>query len=435
MGTGQKIVSILAVDSPMHIHSCFLHHSNIYFTSYPRKYSKSRWLHTLPSFCSVRYRKSNFTLYAKQTSSSSSNIVPFRIANIFTQLTQLLLGLRRLTRLVNDEDIAPLEDVYYPESDDSYRNYQVLILGATGRIGNIITKKLLLRGYRVRVLVRNLYSSTLNAVGTGCTFAKGDVRELSSLYDAMENVDKVIWAVGASNSQETESVEFNGLQNVIKALHDSKFQQYGSEESAKVTLFKFDRKTDFESWKPVLDEFRSRLASVGLQKRPPKIEYMQNSKNNAVFTGKIFDPEGGTAEIASKIDRYNLEEFEGLIIRCIGDGKTYGLELRTRSGDNAQVEYLARFRTIPNKWLTIRLPFSKFVAVPKEGILRPVQVKEEIRLNDIYQLAISFVKTSKEEQDDGFYLAVDYIKAYRKQQEPEFIMISCTDVGKYLRPI
>jgi len=80
------------------------------------------------------------------------------------------------------------------------------------------------------VLVRNLYSSTLNAVGTGCTFAKGDVRELSSLYDAMENVDKVIWAVGASNSQETESVEFNGLQNVIKALHDSKFQQYGSEE-------------------------------------------------------------------------------------------------------------------------------------------------------------------------------------------------------------
>jgi len=147
-------VSILAVDSPMHIHSCFLHHSNIYFTSYPRKYSKSRWLHTLPSFCSVRYRKSNFTLYAKQTSSSSSNIVPFRIANIFTQLTQLLLGLRRLTRLVNDEDIAPLEDVYYPESDDSYRNYQVLILGATGRIGNIITKKLLLRGYRVRYAAR-----------------------------------------------------------------------------------------------------------------------------------------------------------------------------------------------------------------------------------------------------------------------------------------
>lgn len=43
----------------------------------------------------------------------------------------------------------------------------------------------------IRVLVRNLYSSTLDTVGTGCTFAKGDVRELSSLYDAMENIDKV----------------------------------------------------------------------------------------------------------------------------------------------------------------------------------------------------------------------------------------------------
>ncbi|GJQ15525.1 hypothetical protein GpartN1_g7316.t1 [Galdieria partita] len=367
-------------------------------------------------------------------SSSSPDGTSFRIGNIFSQMIQLLLGFRRLTRLVDDEDVAPLEDVYYPETDEWSRNYQVLVLGATGRIGNIITKKLLLRGYRVRVLVRNLYSSTLDAVGTGCTFAKGDVRELSSLYDAMENVDKVIWAVGASDSKETESVEFNGLQNVIKALHDSKFQQYGSEESSKVTLFKFDRKTDFESWKPVLDEFRSRLASVGLQKRPPKIEYMQNARNNAVFTGKIFDADGGTAEIASKIDQYDLEEFEGLIIRCIGDGKTYGLELRTRSGDNAQVEYLARFRTVPNKWLTIRLPFSKFVAVPKEGILRPVRVTEEINLSEVYQLAINFVKASKQDQDDGFYLAIDYIKAYRKQQEPEFIMISCTDVGKFLRP-
>lgn len=107
-----------------------------------------------------------------------------------------------------------------------------------------------------------------------------------------------------------------------------------------MTLFKFDRRTDFESWKPVLDEFRSRLAAVGLQKRPPKIDYIQNSRKNAVFTGKIFDALGGTAEIASKIDNYNLEEFEGLIIRCIGDGKTYGLELRTRSGDKAHVEYL-----------------------------------------------------------------------------------------------
>jgi hypothetical protein len=41
---------------------------------------------------------------------------------------------------------------------------------------------------------------------------------------------KVIWAVASVHSEDKESVEFNGLQNVIKALHDSKFQQYGSEE-------------------------------------------------------------------------------------------------------------------------------------------------------------------------------------------------------------
>lgn len=100
-------------------------------------------------------RKSNYPKYslfvvAKQPSPSSSDRSNIWVGNIFSQLIQLLLGLRRLTQLVNDKDVAPLEDVYYPETDEEARNYQVLVVGATGRIGNIITKKLLLRGYRVR---------------------------------------------------------------------------------------------------------------------------------------------------------------------------------------------------------------------------------------------------------------------------------------------
>eukprot|EP00871_Galdieria_phlegrea_P003260 jgi/Galph1/3935/GphlegSOOS_G2596.1 len=393
----------------------------------------NNWLHTT-KFGRLKKSKitSNFIVFCHWKPSvplSSGHTVT--LFNIFSQISQLLLGFRRLVHLIDDNDIAPLDDIYYSEQSDTERNVHVLVIGATGKAGNVITKKLLLRDYSVRVLVRNLYSQTLDSVGTGCSFAKGDVRELSSLYDAVEGIDKVIWAAAASSPDQTHQVEYIGLQNVLKAFHDAKFQRHGNEES-KTTLFKFEKPSDFERWKPARDDFRSRLAAVGLQKRPPKIDFIQNSRKNAVFTGKIFDAEVGSAEISCLSGHYDLDEFEGLIIRCIGDGKTYGFGLRTRAGDKAQVEYLARFRTIPNKWLTIRLPFAKFIMVPKEGILKPVSSQIELNPKDIYQMAISHVKTINNANDDGFYLAIDYIKAYRKQQEPEFIMISCSDVSKYI---
>eukprot|EP00967_Tisochrysis_lutea_P046090 scaffold55923_cov25-Tisochrysis_lutea.AAC.1 len=42
---------------------------------------------------------------------------------------------------------------------------QVLVVGATGRTGLIIVRKLLLRGFRVAVLVRSLSTDTLNRLG------------------------------------------------------------------------------------------------------------------------------------------------------------------------------------------------------------------------------------------------------------------------------
>lgn len=46
-------------------------------------------------------------------------------------------------------------------------------------------------GFSVRVLVRNLYSSTLNLLGTGAAFAQGDLTDYRSIVDAVSGVDKV----------------------------------------------------------------------------------------------------------------------------------------------------------------------------------------------------------------------------------------------------
>lgn len=41
------------------------------------------------------------------------------------------------------------------------------------------------------MLVRNLYSSTLDLLGTGATFAQGDLTNYRSIVDAVSGVDKV----------------------------------------------------------------------------------------------------------------------------------------------------------------------------------------------------------------------------------------------------
>lgn len=43
----------------------------------------------------------------------------------------------------------------------------VLVVGATGRTGRIIVRKLVLQGFRVVVLVRSLSTDTLNLLGSG----------------------------------------------------------------------------------------------------------------------------------------------------------------------------------------------------------------------------------------------------------------------------
>lgn len=46
-------------------------------------------------------------------------------------------------------------------------------------------------GFSVRVLVRNLYSSTLDLLGTGANFAQGDLTDYRTIVDAVSGVDKV----------------------------------------------------------------------------------------------------------------------------------------------------------------------------------------------------------------------------------------------------
>ncbi len=173
-------------------------------------------------------------------------------------------------------------------NNDQDNRPEVLIIGATGSLGRIITKRLLLENnVRVRVLVRDLYSSTLNKLGVGVTYCQGDLHNMESLEYAVTDVDKIIFCAGNNNSgddddggvgryptaptvtttaddddeeeswdklesilqsrrHQAELVDSIGLRNLLHAYLNVRHSDYGPSQAAKRTLFKFrKRPADF----------------------------------------------------------------------------------------------------------------------------------------------------------------------------------------------
>jgi len=99
---------------------------------------------------------------------------------------------------------------------------EILVIGATGSIGRLVVKRLLLLSnkVKVRVLVRDLYSKTLNMLGTGVTYCQGDLNNIESLEYALTDVDKILFCAGAPRPDENDYKD-NFRQFVEDTLDDN----------------------------------------------------------------------------------------------------------------------------------------------------------------------------------------------------------------------
>jgi uncharacterized protein YbjT (DUF2867 family) len=181
---------------------------------------------------------------------------------------------------------------------------EVLVIGATGEVGRLVVRRLLVEGrFQVRVLVRDLYSQTLNLLGTGVSYCQGDLNNIESLEYALTDVDKIVYVAGAPRPDEddfqtkfqrylqendlklkdnegedeghteatlkphttsanleweqlssvlevrselAEQVDFVGMQNLVSAYQNVRHADYGTSQAAKRSLFKFgSRPEDF----------------------------------------------------------------------------------------------------------------------------------------------------------------------------------------------
>jgi len=76
---------------------------------------------------------------------------------------------------------------------------KVLVIGATGRVGNEVVKGLLLRGAGVRALTRK--QPRPGVFPDGVEVVLGDLNDPVSIAEAMKGADKLFLLIGSEASQ------------------------------------------------------------------------------------------------------------------------------------------------------------------------------------------------------------------------------------------
>ncbi|MEC9375573.1 MAG: SDR family oxidoreductase [Pseudomonadota bacterium] len=104
----------------------------------------------------------------------------------------------------------------------------VVVAGATGGTGRAVVKNLLAQGYQVRAFVRDEAKAKV-VLGANISYALGDVRDLDTIYPALDGADFIISAIGSSRSDPTnnpEAVDFKGIKNLADASSASEIKQF-----------------------------------------------------------------------------------------------------------------------------------------------------------------------------------------------------------------
>ena len=89
-------------------------------------------------------------------------------------------------------------------------------------------------------------------------------------------------------------------------------------------------------------------------------EMVVTADGTGLFAGRLsLENNGGFASVRTAV-RSDLTAFRGLVLRVRGDGRTYEVRLRTDDRFDG-IAYRAEFDTEPGEWMTVVLPFDRFV--------------------------------------------------------------------------
>ena len=175
-------------------------------------------------------------------------------------------------------------------------------------------------------------------------------------------------------------------------------EEYESMYQQERLIVDFKNTDEIEYWRIVNDDVMGGLS---------KSEIVFSTSNTAIFKGIVsLENNGGFASIRTIPRSYELDGYDGVLLRVKGDGKKYQFRLRTDNRFDG-VSYRYQFETELNTWMIIEIPFHECVPVFRGRILEDVKpiLPEEIQ-------QIGFLISNK--RAEKFQLEIDWIKAYTK---------------------
>lgn len=318
------------------------------------------------------------------------------------------------------------------------QNTTVLVVGATSRIGRIVVRKLMLRGYSVKALVRKADQEVIDMLPRSVDIVIGDVGDPATLKAAVEGCNKIIYAATARSAITGDliRVDHQGVYNICKAFQDynNKLAQLraGKSSKSKLLLAKFKSADSLKGWEVRQGTyFQDVVAAKYDGGMDAKFEFTET--RNCVFSGYVF-ARGGYVELSKKLSLplgCTLDRYEGLVLSVGGNGRSYVLILEAGpSADTTQSKlYFARISTKVG-FCRVRVPFSSFRPVkPDAPPLDPFLVHTiTIRFEPRRQRPVEG-PTGINQDLRSFKLILEYIKALPTGQETDFVLVSCTGLG------
>ncbi|XP_062110972.1 protein HIGH CHLOROPHYLL FLUORESCENCE PHENOTYPE 173, chloroplastic isoform X1 [Humulus lupulus] len=319
------------------------------------------------------------------------------------------------------------------------QNTTVLVVGPTSRIGRLVVRKLMLRGYSVKALVRKADEQVVDMLPRSVEIVVGDVGDPATLMVAVEGCNKVIYCATARSAITGDlfRVDQRGVYNLSKAFQDynNKLAQLraGKSSKSKLCLAKFKTEDSLVGWEARQGTyFQDVVASKYDGGMDAKFEFTETGE--AVFSGYVFS-RGGYVELTKRLSLplgRTLDRYEGLVLSVGGNGKSYVLILEAGPlADTSQSKlYFARFSTKVG-FCRVRVPFSSFRPVkPDDPPLDPFLIHTlTIRFEPRKQKPAEGPAAGVKQDPRSFKLILEYIKALPTGQETDFILVSCTGSG------
>ncbi|CAM8948546.1 unnamed protein product [Rhodiola kirilowii] len=359
---------------------------------------------------------------------------------IFDEVWRKFSGLGQISRTTraDDDNIdtllireGPMCEFVTPGA----QNTTVLVVGATSRIGTIVIRKLMLRGYTVKALVRKADPDIVGMLPRSVEIVVGDVGEPATLKAAVEGCNKIIYCATARSTitGDLNRVDHLGVYNITKALQDYNNQlaqlRAGKSSKSKLLLAKFKNAESLEGWEVRKGTyFQDVVATKYDGGMDAKFEFTETGE--AVFSGYVFT-RGGYVELSKKLSLpmgSTLDRYEGLVLSVGGNGRSYVVILEAGPlADTTQSKlYFTRINTKAG-FCRVRVPFSSFRPVnPEDPPLDPFLAHTlTIRFEPRRQKPIE-VPAGSNQDLRSFKLILEYIKALPTGQETDFVLVSCT---------